>query len=171
MIRAEELHLIGQFAKPHGVRGEIALATDYDLAGIIDKSFVACEIDGIFVPFFVESYRQKGRRTALLKFENMDVEHIRLLAGKSAYINAELAADCETESAGYDTHRLAGYTITDNLTNLTGNVVDVNDATINVLIIADYDGEERLIPAAFINSIDNEHKKITLTLPQGFFDI
>ena len=31
MIKKEEVFKIGQFAKPHGIKGEIALVTDSDL--------------------------------------------------------------------------------------------------------------------------------------------
>ena len=55
MIRKEELFKIGKFTKPHGVKGEITLLTQYEGLETMDEPYIVCEMDGIFVPFFVES--------------------------------------------------------------------------------------------------------------------
>ena len=59
MITPDILTSIGTFFKPHGIKGEISATLDYD----IDPSELRCivlEIDGIIVPFFVDSRRPKG---------------------------------------------------------------------------------------------------------------
>ena len=40
MIKKEDVFKIGQFAKPHGVKGEIALITDYDLFDDSEDDYV-----------------------------------------------------------------------------------------------------------------------------------
>ena len=73
MIRKEEVFKVGQFAKPHGVKGEIALTTrgDFDALEEMEDPYVVCDMDGILVPFFVESFRYKSDSVVLLKFDGL----------------------------------------------------------------------------------------------------
>ena len=54
MITREELIRIGRFNKPHGVKGELSFTFTDDVFDRTECSYIVCEIDGIFVPFFVE---------------------------------------------------------------------------------------------------------------------
>ena len=60
MIARESLIEIGRFAKPHGINGELTATIDYEGLETTELKCIFCEIDGIPVPFFVESERQKG---------------------------------------------------------------------------------------------------------------
>ena len=71
MIERDELIKIGQFNKPHGVRGEISFTFTDDVFDRGESPYIVCCIDNIFVPFFIEEYRFKSNSTALLKL--MDV--------------------------------------------------------------------------------------------------
>lgn len=51
MIKKEDVFKIGQFAKPHGIKGEIALVTNSDVFDDSDDPYIICEMDGILVPF------------------------------------------------------------------------------------------------------------------------
>lgn len=53
MIKKEDVFKIGQFAKPHGVKGEISLVTDYDLFDDSEDDYIVCDMDGILVPFLL----------------------------------------------------------------------------------------------------------------------
>ena len=53
MLKKEDFVHLGKFLKPHGTKGEIGLQTDSFALGD-DCDFVACDIDGILVPFFFE---------------------------------------------------------------------------------------------------------------------
>ena len=52
MLRKEDFIYFGKFTKPHGTKGEIGIAGEGFLLGD-DCDFVACDIDGILVPFFI----------------------------------------------------------------------------------------------------------------------
>lgn len=71
MIRKEEVFKIGQFAKPHGIKGEISLVTNCDLFDDVEDPCIVCEVDGILVPFFIEDYRYKADTVMLVKLENV----------------------------------------------------------------------------------------------------
>ena len=47
MIRKENLAMIGQFTKPHGIKGELTFVTNYSrLFENADDPYVVCEMDG-----------------------------------------------------------------------------------------------------------------------------
>ena len=73
MIRREDIIEIGQFAKPHGINGELTATIDYDGLDITQLKCIFCDIDGIPVPFFVESERPKGS-SVLLTIEGITDE-------------------------------------------------------------------------------------------------
>ena len=74
MIQRDELIKIGTFNKPHGVQGELAFTFTDDIFDRCESPYVVCEIDGIFVPFFIEEYRFRSDTTALMKLEDVDSE-------------------------------------------------------------------------------------------------
>ena len=89
MIRKEEVFKVGQLAKPHGVKGEIALTTRGDFGALeeMEDPYVVCDMDGILVPFFVESFRYKSDSVVLLKFDGLDTdEAVRPFVNKEAYL-------------------------------------------------------------------------------------
>ncbi len=67
MIREEEVFKIGQFAKPHGIKGELSLVTNSDVLEDAEDPYIVCEMDGILVPFFVEDFRYKTDTVVLVK--------------------------------------------------------------------------------------------------------
>lgn len=54
-----------------------------------------------------------------------------------------------------------------------GEIIEVDNTTINTLFIVNYGDEELLIPAQedFIVSMDQKHKVIILELPEGLINI
>ena len=50
MITLEEVVPVGQFLKPHGVKGEISATVNVE--DIEAFSAIICSMDGILVPFF-----------------------------------------------------------------------------------------------------------------------
>ena len=172
MIKKEDLYKIGQFAKPHGVKGEISLLTDYDISGITDDAYIICDMDGILVPFFIDSHRQKSYTTALIKFENIDSgEKVKLLTGKAAYLPLEMQPPPDEDDDNMNWNYITGYTVIDENLGTIGRVNDVDDSTINVLLKIDYEGGETLIPVALIAVINRESKTINVSLPEGFSEI
>ena len=73
MIRLEEIAPIGVFGKTHGIKGEINLELNIDF-DLEDTPYIIVDIDGIFVPFFIDDYRYKTDPTALILFEDITTE-------------------------------------------------------------------------------------------------
>ena len=174
MISREDLVEMGCYNKPHGINGEISATMLCDLE-LLDrfKCLVTC-VDGIYVPFFVESKRPKTEQTVLLKLDGIDSEaDLRLLVNKQIFVMKreyeELAAeyDCDEEPADL----FIGFKVIDMESDKAiGTIVDIDDSTENVLFVVE-DAEERevLIPIAeeFIDGIDHDGQRIYMNLPIG----
>ena len=165
MLRKEDFVHYGKFLKPHGTKGEIALQSE---GFSLDEScdFVACDIDGILVPFFFETRRTKNSDTLIVKIERMEsAEEVRFLTNREAYIPREWTEDSEALSWSF----FRGFIAVDENLGELGEITDIDESTINTLFVIDNDGEEILVPAQeeFIIGIDQENREILFNLPEG----
>ena len=94
MIKREEVYKIGKLGKTHGVSGEISFLLDDDVFDRTDADYLILDIDGILVPFFIDSYRFKTDSNALMKFDGIDTqERARELTGCDVYFPRVLFDD------------------------------------------------------------------------------
>ncbi|MDR1880401.1 MAG: ribosome maturation factor RimM [Tannerellaceae bacterium] len=173
MIKREELFRIGQFVKPHGIKGEIGLMTDGNIVEESANPYLICEMDGLFVPFFIESYRYKTDRILLVKLENVDSEEAaRLFTNRAAYYPSS-AVDGDRAVGGMTWDEMIGYTVFDPVFGRLGEITDVDESTMNTLLRVDYKGKELLVPAAdeLIVSADHTHKTLHVSLPGGLLEL
>lgn len=173
MIRREELIKIGQFNKPHGVRGELSFTFTDDVFDRGESPYIVCCIDNIFVPFFIEEYRFKTGTTALIKLVDVesdeaarDFTNLEVFYPKTYYVEND-------EEATPDDYFI-GFTINDITHGVLGEVTAIDDSTINVLfVVTTPDNRELLIPVqeAFVRAIDEEERIIHMDLPDGLLDM
>ena len=175
MITPDILTSIGTFFKPHGIKGEISATLDYD----IDPSELRCivlEIDGIIVPFFVDSSRPKGASLWLVKLDGVDSEKsASAFSNHEIYaITAELPEGLVDEGEdGLYLYDLEGYTLKED-ENVIGTIDGVDDSTANILLIVKTPaGGTVYVPFAeeFLTDIDKDNHTITMTLPEGLIDL
>lgn len=201
MIKADELIHIGRFTKPHGVKGEMALSTDYDLSTVTNDLFIICEMDGIRVPFLLISCREKSQTLSLVQLEGVNTdEQAKVFNGKAAYLlqdsvilpdddpNNDTTLSCapplqnghtqsggaqssSTRSGRLDWRRHIGYTVIDKQSGIIGQVTDIDESTMNRLLFVTQEDGEILIPAALVESIDTKDQTIKVSLPEGFLEI
>lgn len=147
--------------KTHGVGGEVACQIDVDFDWEQCRYFVF-DMDGIFVPFFIETVRDKNAATKLVKFLDIDDEaSARKLCNKTIYIDKTLAADSEQLALDY----FVGFAVIDQKLGNIGTIDAVDDSTANALFAIG----DRLIPVCeeFIIDIDHAHKTLHTNLPEG----
>ena len=165
MLKKEDFVYYGKFLKPHGTKGEIGLQSDGFTLGD-DCDFVACDIDGILVPFFFETIRSKSNDISIVKVERMEsAEDVRFLTNRDAYIPREWVEECEELTWSY----FKGFKAIGTEQGELGEIVDVDDNTINTLFVIEGEDDEILIPAQeeFIVNIDHQNKEIIFDLPEG----
>lgn len=173
MIRKEELFKIGKFTKPHGVKGEITLLTQYEGLETMDEPYIVCEMDGIFVPFFVESFRIKSNSALLVKFECLDSdEAVRPFVNREAYISLT-AIDPEEMGEEMLWEDWLGYRVFDEREGELGTIMAVDTSTVNVLFRIDHKGRELIFPAAeeLVHSVNEDEKIIWVKMPEGLLDL
>ena len=169
MLKKEDFVYFGKFLKPHGTKGEIGLQGDTFALG--DRcDFVACDIDGILVPFFFESVRPKNGDTLIAKMERMETaDEVRYLTNRDAFIPRKWVEESDEVSLGY----FIGFTAEDRSAGHIGEIVDIDDSTINTLFVVENNGEEFLIPAQeeLIADIDHDRQTIVFDLPKGLVSL
>ncbi|MBR1541393.1 MAG: 16S rRNA processing protein RimM [Bacteroidaceae bacterium] len=171
MIKEEEVYKIGIINKPHGIHGELSFTFDDDIFDRVDADYIVCLMDGILVPFFIESYRFRSDSSALIKLEGVDNEQqARRFTNTEVFFPKKHAEGTEDEDLTWA--YFTGFIIKDVKEGKIGKVTDVDDSTINTLFVVDRDGKELLIPAQedFIVNLDREARIITMDLPSGLIE-
>ena len=176
MITRDRLISIGHYNKPHGVNGEISATIDVDASLLRDFKCLVSDIDGIFVPFFINDLRSKNAATVLLTIDGInDDNEAALLVNKEIFVLKEeyeqLSANEETDDFPLD--YFIGFRVFDSGEEV-GIIIDVDDTTENVLFIVERADKSRVqIPAVddLVEEIHENEKKIVMNLPEGLLTI
>jgi len=178
MINRDELVLIGQFRKPHGTQGEIAFSFAERIADQVRNpltescSFFICEIDGIFVPFHIESYRSISDSSAYIQLKTIDSERkARELSHKEVFLHKrQYKEEIPDDSFTWDS--FIGYALVDEQLGKIGVIVEVDKTTMNTLFIVERGNDEILIPAVedFILRVDENQEELIVVLPEGLVE-
>ncbi len=172
MITRDELIKIGRFNKPHGVRGELSFTFTDDIFDRTECPYIVCEIEGIFVPFFIEEYRFKSDTTALIKLEDVEDEMAaRAFTLLDVYFPKKYYQEGEEEEAPGD--YFIGFTVVDTEAGELGKIVSIDDSTENVLFEVEYDNRILLIPAVdeLVCGVDEENRILHMNIPLGLLEL
>ena len=165
MINTDDYIKIGSLRKTHGTQGELVLALTTDFPEDENCTCLMLLIDNIPVPFFIEDWRYKSDETVLLKLDGIDTEQ----AAKRLLDCPVLAAKQFCQDSNVPVSALIGYTVEDTRMGKIGSVSDIDDTTINTLLLLD-NGKVIPIHEDFIENIDSEKKQIVLSLPEGLLE-
>ena len=173
MIRREEVFKIGHIGKRHGLQGEVQFLFTDDVFDRVEADYLVIDMEGILVPFFMESYRFRSDEMALVTFEDIDTEEkARRLSLHDVYFPKSLA-DSDAQLSGW--RALAGFQIKDAETHeVLGEVESVEDSTANVILqVLRPDGTSFAIPASpdLIQAVDTAQRLLTMTVPDGLLDL
>jgi 16S rRNA processing protein RimM len=175
MIKKEDVIKIGRLNKPHGIQGEISFEFENDIFEDIDFSCVILELDGILVPFFVNSYRLKDHENGLIMLDGVRTEEDakELIKADMFILISDLPENLQNDMADNPDYFI-GYTILDEKNETIGKIISVDDSTENILWnIISGTGDEILIPVneEFIIKIDDYEQVLTMRLPEGLLDL
>ena len=164
MIRREEVFKIGHIGKPHGLQGEVQFLFTDDVFDRVEADYLVIDMEGILVPFFMESYRFRSDEMALVTFEDIDTEEkARRLSLHDVYFPKSLA-DADAQLSGW---RALAHEV-------LGEVESVEDSTANVILqVVRPDGTSFAIPASpdLIQAVDTAQRLLTMTVPDGLLDL
>lgn len=174
MIQYKDVFKIGRFYKPHGISGEITFAFTDDVFDRTDAPYWLIEIDGILVPFFLESYRFRSETTALVKMQDVDDEkEAALLSDRDVYYPKSYADESAPEE---DTswHFYTGFSLVDQQTGqVVGTIDEVDESTINALFLVKSGDQSFIIPATAALIVDKNLKDrvLYMNIPEGLLHL
>ncbi len=170
MIKKDEVFKIGMFNKPHAVKGELSFTFTDDIFDRVECEYLICLLDGIMVPFFIEEYRFRSDTTALVKLDRIDTaEQARMFTNVEVYFPKKYAEEDDSDDIPTWQY-FVGFKVEDEAGAELGEIVAVDDSTMNVLFVIEQpDGDEMLLPAheEFIVKLEKKKRKVTVTLPEG----
>lgn len=173
MISRADIIEIGKFNKTHGISGEISATLDIEANDIPDLKAIVVDEDGIFVPYFVTSFRNKSKDSTLLSIDGINSEvEAKHLIGKSIYaLKTNIDEEDSDEESAYS---FIGFSLTDIDNGKLGTIIDIDDSTENYLFVVETpDGNQLLIPIAdeFFNDIDYTTRTLEMKLPDGLLTL
>lgn len=174
MIEDSSLTAIGRVVKTHGIHGEMNVELyDSDRVSPDGLRCVVFNMDGINVPFFISSWRERGRDAWLIILDDVTGD-----AEAAAFVGKEifaLTADIphgEEDDDYLTLDDLVGYNLYDTDGAEVGRIADIDDSTPNVLFIVDgSNGIQIHVPAAepLIVAVDPGKQTLTMNLPSGLY--
>ncbi|MFM8914524.1 MAG: ribosome maturation factor RimM [Flammeovirgaceae bacterium] len=169
-MEKDACYKIGYITRPHGLKGEVTaiLTEPIDLS---DISSFFIEYKNSLVPFFIESFSDRGDKT-FFKFEEIDsTEKADPLKGCNIFLPKAIRPKLK-RGEFYD-DEVVGFKVEDKTKGLLGTVTEVSANGPNRLITLVHNQKEVLIPVhgPFITSTNKSKKLIVVDLPEGFLDI
>ena len=161
---------IGFINKLQGYKGEVhciierGYIEDYE-----DEKFLFVKLDGIAVPFAVEEIKDK-RGAAVIKFEDVnDEEYAKRFIDAEVFIEKRSKKDVQEPNW----ENLAGYEVIDKAHGSLGIIKTMEEYPQQLIATVMIKEKEVLIPLNedFLESVNDEEKKIFLKLPEGLIDL
>jgi 16S rRNA processing protein RimM len=173
MINKDNCILLGTLAKPYGTKGSLFLRfSGLKVADIKKRELLFVEIDGLPVPFFIESFLEKSDDTAIVKFEGVESEAgAREFTGYPAYVMKDQVA-VKTPKTPKD-HPIQGYQVIDvekGRVGIAGKILNIANNPLLTVITGD---KEVLVPMHedIIIEVNDREKVIRIRAPEGLLEL
>ena len=158
---------IGQVLKSNGRDGELLVSFSGIAPEDIDlEEPVFIEFDGLPVPFYFESFSQRGNTRALVRLTGVhDLTDADELAGSLLYAEDDLYEDEEED--------LTGWTVLDADGEKVGVVSAHEDIPGNPCIWVETGHGESLLPLReeLLLDVDETEKALRMEIPEGLLDL
>jgi 16S rRNA processing protein RimM len=172
MINKDNCILLGTLTKPHGTRGSLIVRfSGLKAEDIKKRGLVFVEIDGLPVPFFIESFQEKTADTVILKIEGVDTENkAREFLGYPVYVMKD---QIRIKPASEEIQDIKGYQVIDRHLGFIGFAEEVVEMVKNPLLSVINGDKEFLVPVHedIILEISDKERIIRIDAPEGLFDL
>lgn len=175
MILRSELRPIGSLLKTHGINGEIVVCLTIDV-DLEELPCVVLDMDGIFVPFYLNSVRPKSSETDLVTIDGIDTQaKASALCGHTLYAIEKYLPESETAGDGFYADDLVGFAVRVD-GEIIGKIVDFDDSTANYLFIIEKvnpNGADPrlLLPVAFVEDVNAAACIVDMDVPPGLLTL
>lgn len=171
----EELVEIGKTLKSHGLDGDLrfSIADEY-IEDFLGVEVVFLQERGQPVPYFINEI--KGVHLIVDLDEVSDKEAATELAGKRVFIRkGDLIPEEEKlfEVVGLEYEPFIGFLLEDTEKGEIGRILGIEEYPKQEMALVEYKTKEIMIPMndSFIQSVDEEAKRIIMSLPEGMLEI
>ncbi len=173
MINKDNCILLGTLSKPHGTKGSLHIRfSGLKAEEVKDRGLVFVEIDGLPVPFFIESFQEKTDDSAILKIEGIDTEtKAREFSGFSVYVMKDQVKRKTLQSDR--TADVKGYRVIDVRLGFIGYAEEIINRPTNPLLVVKKENKEFLVPVHedIVREIDKKEEVIHIIAPEGLFEL
>lgn len=172
-MQLEDCFYLGKIVKKFSFKGEVMIKLETDepeLYGKLDALFI--KFRSSLIPYFIERSQWHKSELLRVKFEEVDSEiEADNLIGSEVYLPLDLLPKLEGNKFYY--HEVIGYTVEDSEKGVLGEIIKINDQTVQALFIIKNENNEILIPINddIIKKVDRANKKIFISAPEGLIDI
>ena len=172
MITRNEITHIGRFNKTHGIAGEISATLQVPVSVLQESKCIVCDVDGIYVPFFIGNTRDKTASTVLLTIDGVNNENdASILVNKDIFLLkndvSQLMQDEETPVDFFMNFNIK-------INGKNGEIINIDDSTANVLCEVRLDDNSvKLLPVAdeFIISLDVDERFVEMEVPPELLEL
>ena len=168
----DEYRLLGSVIKTKGISGEVVIRTKITTMGISeDQKYVMIKIDGLLVPFFIDSWQNLSNNEIILKFRDINtIEKAERLKDREIWLPRKELKNALMKPADDD---LSGYKVIDISDGFIGRTTGILEIPGNDLLRIEYREREILLPIqeSIILEINPDKKLIRVDLPDGFLQI
>jgi len=173
MIDLSDYIVAGIITKTHGVHGQVVMQlNNLSFENILKLESVSIEIDGLPVPFFIESYSSRNSTSIILSLEDIEKEEKAIeLIDKNVFVKSDtILLD---PKANEQINSLTGYKIIDKKLGEIGILKEILELHKNPLLRIMKGRKEILIPFhdEFIIKIDDKNKTIFVKTPVGLTEL
>jgi len=158
--------------KTKGISGDVVTRTKITTDSIKEEErFVMVEINGLFVPFFAESWHNISKNEIVLKFKSIDTkDKAENFRDRKIWLHRDEFKRTLFKPTLQD---LVGYKIIDTSEGFIGIAKGMLEIPGNELLQVDYGDRELLIPLqeGIVLEINPDKKQIRVSLPDGFLQI
>lgn len=169
----QDFYYLGKVTKLFGLKGELNFFLDVDdVDEYNDLKSVFIELNDDKVPFKIDRFTIKNRNTAIAK-----LAVIKNLEDAQKYINKKLFLPIDTlpklKGKSFYFHEVIGFAAFGLREGEIGKIVDINNQTMQSLLVIENNGKEILFPVSdeLIDKIDRKQKRIYLDIPEGLLEI
>jgi 16S rRNA processing protein RimM len=167
-----DCRLIGTLSKLYGFKGEYVLVADSLLNEEIENwESVFLEIEGLLVPFFIDSLKITSDTSAVIDFEDIDSsDKAKEFVSCNVFQLATVTGNTEEELLP---DLLTGYKITDKKAGTVGIIDQILDYNQNLLFRVLKGNTEILIPVSeeIILKINHKKKEVLIQAPEGLLEL
>ena len=167
-MNIQDCFYLGEIVSKFSFKGEVLLKLDSDEIDLKKLKTIFLSIDGSIVPYSVNNIKLHKSSLLRIKLENIDSEE---KANKILKIKTYLPIKDLPKLNGnkFYYHEIINFTVLDLNLGKIGKVKEVNDQTLQPIIIADNGKRKIMIPLVddFLIDLDRNKKTLTFDLPEG----